>query len=152
MSIDVTGADAYVTNVEKRMPFHFGNVSVEAVGVLFLSLEVEVDGTTATGLSQGGLGPLWYYKDPDMAPHEGSEHMLDLTEHAWSAALEHDPAPTVFDLWHDLYEEQYAWGESTPYPPLLLGFGPDLNHQSTPPIAPDTGRSRHPVGGRAFVS
>lgn len=126
MSIDVTGADAYVTNVAKRMPFHFGNVSVEAVGVLFLSLEVEVDGKTETGLSQGGLGPLWYYKDPDMAPHEGSEHMLDLTEHAWTAAIEHDPAPTVFDLWHDLYEEQYDWGDSTPYPPLLLGFGLSL--------------------------
>jgi len=130
MGISVEGADQYVHNVTKRMPFRFGNVTVTEGPHLFLRLDVDVGGPRQTGLSMGGLGPMWYYKDPHMTMDEGVGSMLEVCESAWTLAGEIEGNDTVFGFWRELYRRQMEWGTETDHPSLLLSFGVSLVEQA----------------------
>lgn len=130
MGIEVTRIDRYVCNYDRRMAFHFGNVVASEGPHQYLELTIDVDGERVDGLSMSGMTPMWFLKDPDLSPTEATEALLDVARTACEHALALDPAPTVFDLWRDLFEHQRAWAADTPHPPLLWAYGVSMVEQA----------------------
>ncbi|MFC7212681.1 hypothetical protein ACFQO4_01125 [Saliphagus sp. GCM10025334] len=130
MEIEVLRADQYVRNNDTRMPFHFGNVVATEGAHHFLDLEIAVDGERATGVSMVGIAPMWFLKDPDLSLVEQNERLLEVFTAACDHVQDLEAAPTVFDLWHDLYEHQRQWAADTEHPPLLWGYGVSMVEQA----------------------
>ena len=130
MGIELTRAERFVGDMDKRMPFHFGNVVATEGPHHFLEVTVEVDGDPTEGLSMAGMAPMWFLKDPDLSLAEATDDLLEVFAAATRHALELDPAPTVFDWWYDLYERQAEWGEGSRHPPLLWGYGASMVEQA----------------------
>ncbi|WP_137287631.1 enolase-like domain-containing protein [Halorussus salinisoli] len=124
--ISVTDTRGYMLDMELRMPFHFGDTELTALPHLFLEVEVDIDGTREQGLAAEGLSPLWFVKDPDLTFTDGLDDMLAVVEQASAFAETANPAETVFDCWYDCYERTREWGEKSPHPALLWGFGPSM--------------------------
>lgn len=130
MGIEVTRADGYVSNLDKRMAFHFGNVVATEGPHHFLELELAIDGERAEGVSMVGMAPMWFLKDPELSLTDATAQLLDVFDAARTNALDADSAPTVFDLWYDLYERQAEWASDTPHPPLLWAYGVSMIEQA----------------------
>lgn len=130
MEIEVTQIERHVRNYDRRMAFHFGNVVASEGPHQFLNLTLDIGGKSAEGLSMSGMTPMWFLKDPDLSPTEATEALLDVAAAACQHALALDPAPTVFDLWHDLFGRQRAWAADTPHPPLLWAYGVSMVEQA----------------------
>ena len=130
MGVEVTRVDRYVSNLDRRMAFHFGNVVASEGPHQFLEIGVRIDGESADGLSMVGMTPMWFLKDPTLSLAEATERLLDVFEAACEHALAVDPAPTVFEFWHRLYERQRAWAEDTDHPPLLWAYGVSMIEQA----------------------
>ena len=130
MAIEVTGLERYVRNNDKRMPFHFGNVVATEGAHHFLDLTIEGEGEETRGVSMVGIAPLWFLKDPDLTLAESNDRLLETFEAACEHALSLGPAPTVFDLWYDLFERQREWAAGTDHPPLLWGYGVSMVEQA----------------------
>lgn len=130
MGVTVTGVDRYVRNNETRMAFHFGNVVATEGAHHFLDLTLEIDGEKADGLSMVGIAPAWFLKDPSLTMAEATERLVAVFDAACEHALAMDPAPTVFDLWYDLYERQRGWAADTAHPPLLWSYGVSMVEQA----------------------
>lgn len=123
MSVEVTRVDRSVSNLDKRMAFHFGNVVASEGPHHFLEVGVEIDGEPTEGLSMAGMAPMWFLKDPSLSLPEATGQLLAVFDAACESALAIEPAPTVFEFWHRLYERQRTWAEDTDYPPLLWAYG-----------------------------
>ncbi|XVH33166.1 hypothetical protein ACNS7O_16445 (plasmid) [Haloferacaceae archaeon DSL9] len=130
MGIEVTRADGYVSNLDKRMPFHFGNVVATEGPHHFLELELDIDGERAEGISMVGIAPMWFLKDPDITLTDATAQLLEVFEAAKNSALAVAPAPTLFDLWYDVYEHQRDWARETSHPPLLWAYGVSMIEQA----------------------
>ncbi|MCL7417671.1 MAG: hypothetical protein M8354_07520, partial [Halalkalicoccus sp.] len=130
MEVEVTRAERYVSNLDKRMAFHFGNVVATEGPHHFLELTVEIDGEEATGLSMVGMAPMWFLKDPKLSLTEATADLLEVFQAATENALRQDPASSVFELWYDLFERQREWGADTHHPPLLWAYGVSMVEQA----------------------
>lgn len=130
MQVNVTRAERYVTNLDKRMAFHFGNVVATEGPHHFLELTLEVDGEETTGLSMVGMAPMWFLKDPDLSLTEATAALLEVFQAATENALTQAPAQSVFELWYDLFERQRAWAAETHHPPLLWAYGVSMVEQA----------------------
>ena len=130
MSVEVIRVDRFVSTLDKRMAFHFGNVVASEGPHHFLEIGVEIDGKPADGLSMVGMAPMWFLKDPSLSLVDATEQLLDVFDAACKHALAVDPAPTVFEFWHRLYERQQAWAEDTDHPPLLWTYGVSMVEQA----------------------
>jgi len=130
MTVTVTDTAFHVVDLEKRMPFHFGNVEVSHDPQLFLRLDAEIDGGTQRGVAMGGLIPSWFYKDPTMGPDRGFRNMIAVFRAAADIAQQLDPKPTPFDVWIALYARQQEWAVDTDHPPLLWSYGVSLVEQA----------------------
>lgn len=129
MAFTVTTTALSVSNMNRRMAFHFGNVTVSEGPQILLTLTAEVDGQTETGQSMGALAPMWFYKDPDMSMEEGTEAMIEVFETACDHA-ERTTEATVFAFWQSLHDSMADWAADTPYPPLLWNYGVSLVEQA----------------------
>ncbi len=123
VKISVQSIDLNVLNMRTRMPFRYGIASLESVPHLFLRVTADVNGATATGVAAEGLPPKWFTKNPDTSFAEDLDEMLAVIRQAVRFALDAPAAASPFDLWHEVFLRQTAWAETTPYPPLLWGFG-----------------------------
>lgn len=130
MSVTVTTTEFRVFDLETRMPFHFGNVSVSEIPKVFLRIEADIDGTSQTGTAMGGLIPGWFYKDPAMGLVEGLENMVETFQKAAETARTLDAQPTAFGFWRTLYARQEEWAAETSHPPLLWGYGVSMVEQA----------------------
>lgn len=130
MTISVTTTSFHVLDLDRRMPFHFGNVEVTHDPQLFLEIDLVVDGRERRGVAMGGLIPSWFFKDPSMTPADGFRAMVAVFRSAGDIVRDLDPEPTPFDLWYALYERQRDWAEDTDYPPLLWSYGVSLVEQA----------------------
>jgi hypothetical protein len=108
------------------MPFRYGIAAMTALPHVVVSLDLAVDGQLSRGVAADGLAPKWFTKDPATALCDDVADMLRVIGAACTLAQELAPAPTVFDLWHQLYTAQMQWAAGTSYPPLLWGFGVSL--------------------------
>jgi hypothetical protein len=130
MTVTVTDTAFHVVDLEKRMPFHFGNVEVSHDPQLFLRLDAEIDGETQRGIAMGGLIPSWFYKDSAMGLDRGFRNMIAVFRAAADIARELDPEPTPFDAWTALYARQREWAADTDHPSLLWSYGVSLVEQA----------------------
>jgi hypothetical protein len=126
VSIAALGADLHVLNMRTRMPFRYGIASMTALPHLFVRLQTVVDGKEQAGLASDGLPPKWFTKDPSTTFRSDLKEMLDVIRHACDLVCAAGPAPTVFELWRRVYDDQAAWGAARGYPPLLTGLGTSL--------------------------
>ena len=125
MSIRIRDFSLHRTDVRLRMPFCYGMATMTDGPVVFISLDVEVDGVAVTGVSSDLLPPKWFTKVPGRAIEEEIDEMLGVIRHAGNAAMGMTGA-TPFDTWKQLYEEQEAWAAEEELPPLLSNFGVSL--------------------------
>lgn len=129
MAISIAQADGYVSNMDKRMAFHFGNVVATEGPHHFLEITLEIDGDECRGLSMVGMAPMWFIKDPDISLSEATEDLLDVFEAARKHALEIE-STSVFEFWFELYERQREWAGRTDHPPLLWAYGVSMVEQA----------------------
>lgn len=130
MSVSIVEADRYVSDLEKRMAFHFGNVVARKGPHHFLELTVDIDDERTTGLSMVGMAPMWFLKDPTLTLEEATRALCDVFDAAVDHALSVETAPTVFDLWYRIYDEQRQWADGRAYPPLLWSYGVSMVEQA----------------------
>lgn len=130
MTVSVSSTAFHVLDLERRMPFHFGNVEVTHDPQLSLEIELVVDGEEQCGVAMGGLIPSWFFKNPSMAPADGFRAMIAVFWSAADIARSLEPEPTPFDLWQTLYERQREWASDTDYPSLLWSYGVSLVEQA----------------------
>jgi len=124
MPVDVAATDCSVLEMELRIPFEYGDVTVTERPLLFLEAGVDVDGERQRGIASETVAPQWFLKGVDY--ETALEAMLSVVDAARRHARVLDPAGGVFDLWHRLYRRQAAWGEESDHPPLLWSFGVSL--------------------------
>ncbi len=126
MSIAIKNIDLNVLNMKARMPFRYGIASLVAVPHLFVRVTAEINGRREVGLAADGLPPKWFTKNPEASFEDDLDEMLAVIRHACRLALSAAGAKTVYDFWREIYNGQKEWALSTPYPPLLWGFGVSL--------------------------
>ena len=107
------------------MPFRYGIATMTEFPLLFLSLVVEWNGKTTTGVASDLLPPKWFTKIPDKAPAEEIDELLHVIQNAVSHSLEL-VAPNVFEFWKALYERQNEEAKRESLPGLLIHFGTSL--------------------------
>lgn len=130
MALSVQTVDSYAVNMDRRMPFHFGNVTVTKGPQVLVEVTLSVDSTEETGLAMGAAAPMWFFKDPDMSIEEGCEAVFDLTETVGEQSLNLPPQPSPFALWKELYQAVDSWAEDTNLPPLFWNYGVSLIEQA----------------------
>ena len=74
-----------------RMPFKYGIATLTALPHMFVSVTLEVDGRTATGIAADGLAPKWFTKDPDSLFENEIADMFGVIANACSLATEVGP-------------------------------------------------------------
>jgi hypothetical protein len=124
MTVSVEATDARVVEMDLRMPFEYGDVTVTERPLLFLSVTADVDGTRREGIASETMAPQWFIKGVDY--EEALAAMLEVIDAARRHATALAPAGSVFAFWRRLYEEQERWAADSPHPPLLWGFGVSL--------------------------
>lgn len=107
------------------MPFRYGIATMTEFPLLFLQLNVEIDGVRANGIASDLLPPKWFTKDPSKDPREEIDEMLGVIQCAAKLVQELE-AGTVFDLWLELYRLQSDASLSLGQAPLLAHFGTSL--------------------------
>ena len=126
MSIAVVGAEPFMLNLELRMPFRFGIVTLRKLPHLYLRLALEVDGEWHHGVAAESLPPKWFTKDPGKSFADEMGELLDVIATACNFAREAGRGRTPYELWRRTYAAQAAWGKRRRYPPLLWAFGVTL--------------------------
>lgn len=130
MQVSVSSTDFSATDLETRLPFHFGNVEITEMPKVFLRIKAEINGTTQEGIAMGGLIPGWFYKDPSMNLKDGLQNMVETFRSAADRACTLEPQSSVFSFWKSLYKSQREWADSTDHPPLLWTYGVSLIEQA----------------------
>lgn len=124
--LHVRSIDLRLFNMRTRLPFRYGIVTLRACPHLFLSLTLDVDGQSFTGVAADHLPPKWFTKNPETPFEDDLADMLALIEHAAQTAQSAGPQKDVFSLVSAVYAEQSTWGKSRNLPPLLYNFGVSL--------------------------
>jgi hypothetical protein len=89
-------------------------------------VEAEIDGALYAGIAADGLAPKWFTKNPATSAEHDIAEMLCVIAAACTFARAAGAAPTVFELWQQVYAAQQEWGRAQGYPPLLASFGVSL--------------------------
>ena len=118
--------DLHILTLHNRLPFRYGIATMTAVPHLFVRVLLEVDGKEQWGIAADSLAPKWFTKNPDSSFRQEIDDMLAVIRAACDYAQSVGEQATVFDLWQRCYQQQKAWAETTPHPPLLWGLGPAL--------------------------
>ncbi|WP_436927503.1 hypothetical protein [Halosimplex amylolyticum] len=122
MTLSVESTQIAVKNVQTRMPFAFGSVTIQALPHIFVELSVRVDGNKEVGIASDHAMPKWFRKDPEKSVTDDIEDILKVVEHACEAASEIS-TKTAFSFWRRVHAEQTTWAEREGIPPLLANFG-----------------------------
>ena len=130
MTIRVLETELRVLPMRTRMPFRYGIATLTALPHLFVRIDAEIDGARCTGVAADGLAPKWFTKHPATTTEDDIAEMVRVIEAACAFARAIGGAATVFDLWHQVYAAQEAWGADHGYPPLLWGFGASLTERA----------------------
>lgn len=81
-SLEVASTDIRLLNLETRFPFEFGVVKMTGLPHCFVAVDLEVDGTSTTGLAADHFPPKWLTKDPDLSLEEEAEAILEVVKQA----------------------------------------------------------------------
>ena len=116
--------DAFERDVQLRMPFRFGAVTVMQAPQAFLRIRVAgADGKSALGCAAEMMVPKWFDKNPDLTPEQNIEQLRASIRVAAAAALEANEPATLFAAARRNERDTYQHlGENR----LVAGFGPAL--------------------------
>jgi hypothetical protein len=126
MGIRLSHIDLQVLPTRTRMPFRYGIAAMTALPHLFVRAQVEIDGERQAGIASDGLAPKWFTKDPTTRFTDDLVDLLRVVRAACDFAVEAGEAPSVFELWRQVYAAQEGWGRAEGLPPLLWSFGVSL--------------------------
>jgi L-alanine-DL-glutamate epimerase-like enolase superfamily enzyme len=113
------------TDVRLRMPFRYGIATMTEGPVIFVRLQVEINGKTKIGISSDLLPAKWFTKIPAQSIAEEVAGILRVIRHAAATGIGLEDS-NVFEIWRQLYEAQTAWASQEAIPPLLANFGVSL--------------------------
>lgn len=103
LSVRVVEGRLGVQNIQARMPFRFGVVTIHAAAQATLALEVAFsDGGQVTGYAADFLSYKWFDKRPERTPEQGSQDLIRSINDAISAYKDAGFA-TAFAHWRDLH-------------------------------------------------
>ena len=116
--------DAYERDVQLRMPFRFGAVTVMQAPQAFIRVRVAgADGKSAIGCAAEMMVPKWFDKNPSLTPEQNIEQLRASVRVAAAAALEANEPETLFAAARRNEQETHRrLGENR----LVAGFGPAL--------------------------
>lgn len=122
--IRILEIDAFARDVQLRMPFRFGAVTVMQAPQAFLRVRVAgADGRTAVGCAAEMMVPKWFDKNPSLTPEQNIEQLRASVRVAASAALDaNEPATLFAAARRNEQETQWRLDENR----LVAGFGPAL--------------------------
>lgn len=126
MKLRVLSTDVHLLNMQTRMPFKFGIVTMTQTPHAFVRLTLDVDGRHVSGIAADHLPPKWFTKNPATSIADDQAEMLKVIQTACDIARSTGRVESVFDLWRRIYQGQIAWGGGWAIPPLLSGFGTGL--------------------------
>ena len=123
MQTTVKAVEFYVREMPMRMPFKFGNVTIDSQTALHVAMDVELaDGRSARGWAADMLAPSWFDKDPDKPTAQKARELVagaQVAAEAYCAA----GADTAFGLWRAGYAAGKAWGTERGVNLLLASNG-----------------------------
>ena len=106
-----------------RLPFRYGIATLTECPHLICRATLEVDGKPFTGTSADNLPPKWFTKDANQSYADELAQMHAAIGAACGFATQAGAAPSVFELWKRIEDEQSRWGSVQKLPALLVGFG-----------------------------
>jgi len=118
-----------VLPMRTRFPFRYGIASLSALPHLFLSVTLEVDGKTVTGISSEGLPPKWFTKNPETSMEQDLADMLAVIQNACRLSQVFaggQETVTFYALWEMLQREMGQWAPKQRHPGLLWQLGVSL--------------------------
>jgi hypothetical protein len=114
----------FVLRTRTRFPFRYGIASMTDVPHLFVRTTVTSGPASAIGLTEEGLPPKWFTKDPSTTFEQDLPEMLESILHAAEIAAACASEPVCFfDLWRELNRLQFDWAASRRMPSLVAGLG-----------------------------
>jgi len=123
LAVRVLETSLHELTLRTRLPFRYGITTLTECPHLICRVTLDVDGKSFTGASADNLPPKWFTKDASQPYADELAQMHDVIRAACSFAVAAGAAPTVFDLWKRIDDEQSRWGSDRKLPPLLTGFG-----------------------------
>ena len=148
MPIKISGASIHEIHLNTRMPFKYGIATMTEVPMVFVRLEVDVDGTTTVGTSSDLLPPKWFTKVPDDPLEKEIADMFRVIRQALGQALG-QAGNSTFDLWRSIYNAQSRWAQVNQVPALLAHFGTSLVERA---LIEATCRAKNQAFGQAVSS
>ena len=121
----ILDADIHLIDLEARLPFRYGIVTMTRCPHCFFRLRIETDNGSFQGIAADHLPPKWFTKVPDKPIDEEIDEMLRVIEHAGVAAVGL-AGQTAYDLYREFRQAQSGWGEEEGIPPLLSQFGTSM--------------------------
>lgn len=122
--VSILEIDAFERDVQLRMPFRFGAVTVMQAPQAFLRVRVAgTNGRSAIGCAAEMMVPKWFDKNPELTPDQNIEQLRASIRVAAAAALEASEPATLFAAARRNEQETHQHlGENR----LVAGFGPAL--------------------------
>ena len=123
--IRIHSAHCHTVDLKTRMPFKYGIATMTAFPLCFVELDCEVDGKRTKGMASDLLPPKWFKKDPNQDPASELDELRSVIQHACDLCMSRK-APTIYDCWKQIYQDQATWGLEQGLPSLLAHFGSSL--------------------------
>jgi hypothetical protein len=106
-------------------PFRFGAVTINAAAQVFVRVEIEVEGKSASvGASAELMAPKWFDKRPHLSPERTVAELRRSLSIARELYLGHKGFDTAFGLHAACIEAQIEACAGEDIPPLAAAFGP----------------------------
>jgi len=122
-SIRIVNAELSSLDCQTRLPFRFGIHTLTAAPYATATIEIEAaDGRRARGAASDLLVPKWFEKNLNLTPEQDSANLVASAEAAFTVGLKLD-STSVFELWHQLYQDRVASQPRSQADLLVRGFG-----------------------------
>jgi hypothetical protein len=122
----VKAIDLRLFNMRTRLPFRYGIVTLRACPHLFMTLTLDVEGETVTGIATDHLPPKWFTKNPQTPFEDDLRDMIALIQHAADQAVRAGPCDDLYTLVSRVFAAQSTFGQANDFPPLLYNHGVSL--------------------------
>jgi len=107
------------------MPFKYGIATMTEVPMIFVRVEVEINGKESIGTASDLLPPKWFTKAPNEPIENEIAEMLRVIRNAIQLSINSE-AENLFELWRLIYDSQTKWAQERSIPTLLAHFGTSL--------------------------
>jgi|TARA_B100001250_G_scaffold309178_1_gene271070 hypothetical protein len=125
MSVKIKTATIHRIELKTRMPFKYGIATMTEVPMIFVRVEVEINGKESIGTASDLLPPKWFTKAPNEPIENEIAEMLRVIRNAIQLSINSE-AENLFELWRLIYDSQTKWAQERSIPTLLAHFGTSL--------------------------